>query len=314
MSAILGAARAPIDTPALAGTGGSGPHSAATRFSISATMASASSARPCASSQRGLSGTSRRTSRIATASTAPRMNPKRQPQCTGITAGSSTTRLNPAPSAAPTQKLPLIARLTRPRTRAGTNSSMAELIAAYSPPIPRPVTKRHKAKNQNASENAVASVAAIYTANVIRKSFLRPSTSASRPKKRAPMTAPRMYSDPDQPTCEALSPRVSGRSRMLPSDPTSVTSRPSRIHATPSAITTRQCHRDHGSRSSRAGMSVVVPVWGASGRGVAAAFMPAPQQPGCPFNARSGPTRFAVTPRLRQGQRLRRRHLRLRVA
>ena len=29
--------------------------------------------------------------------------------------------------------------------------------------------------------------------------------------------------------------------------PTIVTSRPSRIHVTPSAITTRQCQRDHGS-------------------------------------------------------------------
>ena len=52
----------------------------------------------------------------------------------------------PAPIAAPTQKLPLIARLTRPRTRAGTSSSIAELIAAYSPPMPKPVKKRQTRK------------------------------------------------------------------------------------------------------------------------------------------------------------------------
>ena len=37
-----------------------------------------------------------------------------------------------------------------------------------------------------------------------------------------------------------------------------VTSRPSRIHTVPSPITTSQCQRAHGSRSSRAGMSVVM--------------------------------------------------------
>src|SRR3954449_7215936 len=40
-------------------------------------------------------------------------------------------------------------------------------------------------------------------------------------------------------------------------EPTSVTSSPSRIHVTPSAITTSQCQRLHGSRSRRAGMFVL---------------------------------------------------------
>ena len=53
--------------------------------------------------------------------------------------------LDAAPSAAPTQKLPLIDRFTRPRRRAGMSSSIAELIAAYSPPIPNPVAQRHTA-------------------------------------------------------------------------------------------------------------------------------------------------------------------------
>jgi hypothetical protein len=52
-----------------------------------------------------------------------------------------------------------MARFTRPRTRAGISSSMAELMAAYSPPMPRPVTKRHSAKKAKSGEKAVASVA-----------------------------------------------------------------------------------------------------------------------------------------------------------
>src|SRR4051794_9526312 len=39
-------------------------------------------------------------------------------------------------------------------------------------------------------------------------------------------------------------------------EPTIVTSKPSRIHVIPSAMTTSQCHRLQGSRSSRRGMSV----------------------------------------------------------
>jgi hypothetical protein len=54
--------------------------------------------------------------------------------------------LNPAPMAAPIQNVPLIARSTRPRNRAGISSSIAELMAAYSPPMPKPVRKRQNAK------------------------------------------------------------------------------------------------------------------------------------------------------------------------
>src|SRR5664280_1641956 len=43
---------------------------------------------------------------------------------------------------------------------------------------------------------------------------------------------------------------------VLPTAPTMVTSSPSRIHTVPRPITTIRCHRDHGSRSSRAGTSV----------------------------------------------------------
>ena len=52
-------------------------------------------------------------------------------------------------------------RSTRPRTRAGMSSSMAELMAAYSPPMPAPVRKRAAKKYQGAKEKAVATVAAM---------------------------------------------------------------------------------------------------------------------------------------------------------
>ena len=61
--------------------------------------------------------------------------------------------------AAPTQKLPLITRSLQPRTRAGISSWMVELIAAYSPPMPAPVTKRNSAKLNKSQEAAVAAVA-----------------------------------------------------------------------------------------------------------------------------------------------------------
>lgn len=49
-----------------------------------------------------------------------------------------------APSAVPSQKEPFTTRSTVPRTRAGMSSSIAELIAAYSPPMPAPVKNRHR--------------------------------------------------------------------------------------------------------------------------------------------------------------------------
>ena len=96
----------------------------------------------------------------------------------------------PAPIAAPTQNVPLMARSTVPRTRAGISSSIAELIAAYSPPMPKPVSARQSANDQISNENAVSTVATRYTASVTRNIRLRPRLSARRPKKSAPSTAP----------------------------------------------------------------------------------------------------------------------------
>ena len=72
----------------------------------------------------------------------------RQPQAGENIPESSKTTAPAAPAAAPTQKLPLTARSMRPRSRAGMNSWMAELIAAYSPPIPAPVRKRSAANDK----------------------------------------------------------------------------------------------------------------------------------------------------------------------
>ena len=83
----------------------------------------------------------------------------RQPKSAGKVPGCRNNTAPSAPIAAPIQKLPLIARSVRPRNRAGTNSWIAELIAAYSPPIPAPVRKRNTAKLVRFHEKAVAAVA-----------------------------------------------------------------------------------------------------------------------------------------------------------
>ena len=61
------------------------------------------------------------------------------------------------------------------------------------------------------------------------------------------------------PMSELLRPRpVSAGLRASDIEPTMVTSSPSRIHTVPSPTTIIQCQRAHGSRSIRAGMSVVM--------------------------------------------------------
>ena len=59
------------------------------------------------------------------------------------------------------------------------SSSIAELIAAYSPPMPAPVKNRAMKKYHGANANAVATVAIRYTTSVRMKSFLRPNRSVS---------------------------------------------------------------------------------------------------------------------------------------
>lgn len=65
-----------------------------------------------------------------------------------------------APATAPSQKLPLMMRSTRPRYLLGISSSIAELMAAYSPPMPKPVRKRKTKNHQGEKDTAVSAVAA----------------------------------------------------------------------------------------------------------------------------------------------------------
>ena len=90
---------------------------------------------------------------------APSPNATRQPTSAAKIDVSSSTIESSAPAAVPSQNEPLMIRSTVPRTRAGISSSIAELIAAYSPPMPAPVKKRQIAKNRNELEKAVATVA-----------------------------------------------------------------------------------------------------------------------------------------------------------
>src|SRR5262245_50353726 len=63
----------------------------------------------------------------------PMAKPSRHPRLVATKFGSRNSTEAPAPAAAPSQKLPLTMRSIRPRNRAGMSSSIAELIAAYSP-------------------------------------------------------------------------------------------------------------------------------------------------------------------------------------
>ena len=92
---------------------------------------------------------------------------------------------------------------------------------------------------------------------------MRPNRSVSWPKKSAPTQAPATYAaaaTPIWPTVIAIPlPFVVS---WVATDPTIVTSSPSRIQTVPRPITTIQWNVDHGRRSSRAGMRVsIVSEW-----------------------------------------------------
>src|ERR1700755_3313038 len=86
------------------------------------------------------------------------------------------------------------------------------------------------------------------------KRFFRPSLSDSRPKKSAPMTSPIRYHQAMSLTAPADMLSVFLSVRSGPTLEAMVISRPSRIHATPSAITSRVWNLDQGNRSIRAGI------------------------------------------------------------
>src|SRR5580658_2991327 len=97
-----------------------------------------------------------------------------------------------------------------------------------------------------------------YTPSVITNRFFRPSLSDSRPKNSAPMISPIRYqvamsAAPPADRCSVLLSVRSG-----PTLAAMVISRPSRIQATPSAATSSVWNRDHGSRSIRAGIRLLI--------------------------------------------------------
>ncbi len=140
-------------------------------------MRSAPFSLPWMNIQRGLSGTFLRTNRIPIPRTAPRPKAIRQPRSFAKKFSLSRNTDSAAPSAVPSQNEPLMMRSTRPRTRAGISSSIAELIAAYSPPTPAPVKKRQTKNHIGFIEKAVSTVATRYSARVTMKSRFRPSRS-----------------------------------------------------------------------------------------------------------------------------------------
>ena len=108
-------------------------------------MRSASRGWPWVISQRGLSGMYRRRSSMPMPSATPMPKARRHPRSSEKRPGANNTPATAPPIMAPSQKLPLMTRSIRPRNAGGVNSWMAELMAEYSPPIPAPVTMRHKA-------------------------------------------------------------------------------------------------------------------------------------------------------------------------
>ena len=100
---------------------------------------SAASTRPFMTCQRGLSG-SAAAHRITRPRTGPIRKANRHPRLRSI----ALRKMNVpgVPRIAPAQYVPLIAMSTLPRKRAGISSSIAELMAAYSPPIPIPAINR----------------------------------------------------------------------------------------------------------------------------------------------------------------------------
>src|ERR1700728_4443756 len=86
------------------------------------------------------------------------------------------------------------------------------------------------------------------------KRFLRPSRSESWPKNSAPMTSPIRYHQAMSATAPAPRFSVLCRVRSGPTLAAMVISRPSRIHAMPSATTSLVKNLDQGNRSIRAGI------------------------------------------------------------
>src|SRR2546423_13586346 len=108
------------------------------------------------------------------------------------------------------------------------------------------------------------------------KRFRRPHLSDMRPKNSAPTTSPARYTVAISPTCVEESPRVSGLVRVSATALATVISRPSRIHATPNAVTSRVWNGDQGNRSIRAGIRLRITPGADAGAGAVISHHPGP--------------------------------------
>jgi hypothetical protein len=90
----------------------------------------------------------RRSRQTATPITGPASRLIRQPRFSGSTFGLSSRSWALAPMNAPAQYVPLTTMSVRPRWLAGISSSIAELTAAYSPPMPVPAMNRSTMNDQ----------------------------------------------------------------------------------------------------------------------------------------------------------------------
>ena len=229
---------------------------ALTSSSIRLTIRSASSSRPWRNSQRGLSGTWRRTSRMPRPRIAPVAKASRQPRSAWKIAVSSSSIAARPPIAAPTQKLPLIARSTWPRLRAGISSSIAELIAAYSPPIPIPV-RTGRGRNTRPRTRTPSPRSRRGRAPRDHEQLLAPAPVGElAEEQRAEARAGDVERRGDADVGASISMPLPGSVRRGAIAPTIVTSSPSRIQTVPRPMTMRQWNLAHGSRSSRAGTLV----------------------------------------------------------
>jgi hypothetical protein len=93
---------------------------------------------------------------IPAASSAPSAKASRQPTSGANCRSSGSPSAVRPPAPAPTQNEPLMAMSSWPRLRAGISSSIAVLIAAYSPPMPKPVSRRNRKKTHSVDAGAVA--------------------------------------------------------------------------------------------------------------------------------------------------------------
>ena len=161
-----------------------------------------------------------------------------------------------APMAAPTQKLPLMARSVQPRTRAGTSSWMVELMAVYSPPMPAPVRNRNRAKLQKFHESAVAAVADEIDGERDEEELLAAEPIRQPAEEHRAQHGAGKVGAAGEPNLGIAELQHGALLQRAGDAPTSVTSRPSRIQVMPSATTTSVWKRPHGSRSRREGISV----------------------------------------------------------